>query len=144
MRRLPLFLLYSSIPLPTMTPLTNYVLQFTHPWIKKSEKTCPCIKVKGLNSEDGVNILLNKLKSWFSKDTNQAAYLAYDNFESCKKPVNTIFFINEFERQYNNIKKYEIKLTTGVLVYALLKSTGIATNKQLLTRATIASFSMIA
>lgn len=58
--------------------------------------------------------------------------------------MNIIFFINEFERQYNNIKKYEIKLTTGVLVYALLKSTGIATNKQQLTRATIASFSMIA
>ena len=43
---------------------------------EKIRKTCSDIKVKDLNNEDGVNILLKKLRSLFSKDTNQAAYLA--------------------------------------------------------------------
>ena len=43
---------------------------------EKIRKTCSDIKVKDLNNEDGVNILLKKLRSLFSKDTNQAPYLA--------------------------------------------------------------------
>ena len=43
---------------------------------EKIRKMCSDIKVKDLNNEDGVNILLKKLRSLFSKDTNQAAYLA--------------------------------------------------------------------
>ena len=60
--------------------------------------------------------LIKKLKSSFSKDTNQEAYLAYDKFESFKRPVdmNIVDFINELERLHNNIKKYETELTTGV------------------------------
>ena len=43
---------------------------------EKIRKMCSDIKVKDLNNEDGMNILLKKLRSLFSKDTNQAAYLA--------------------------------------------------------------------
>ena len=52
---------------------------------EKIRKTCSDIKVKDLNSDDGVDILINKLKSLFAKDSNQAAYLAYDKFENFKK-----------------------------------------------------------
>ena len=45
---------------------------------EKIRKTCSDIKVKDLNSDDGVDILINKLKSLFAKDSNQAAYLVYD------------------------------------------------------------------
>ena len=45
---------------------------------EKIRKTCSDIKVKDLNSDDGVDILINKLKSLFAKDSNQATYLAYD------------------------------------------------------------------
>ena len=109
---------------------------------EKIKKTCSDIKVKDLNSEDGVDILIKKLKSLFSKDTNQAAYLAY-KFESLKRPVdrNISDFINEFERLYNNNKKYEIELPAGVLAYRLLKSADIAEDKQQLARATMTSFS---
>ena len=51
---------------------------------KKIRKTCSDIKVKDLNSGDGVNILVNKLKSLFAKDINQAGCLAYDKFETLK------------------------------------------------------------
>ena len=80
----------------------------------KIRKTCSDIKVKDLNSKDGVNILINKLKSLFAKDINQAAFLAYDKFESFKRPVemNIVDFINKFEKLYNNIKKYDMELPT--------------------------------
>ena len=110
---------------------------------EKIRKTCSDIKVKDLNSEGGVDILINKLKALFAKDSNQAAYLAYDKFETFKRPVDMtiVDFINEFERLYNNIKKYEMELPTGVLAYRLLKSADISEDKQQLARATLPSFS---
>ena len=110
---------------------------------KKIRKTCSDIKVKDLNSENGVYILVNTLKSLFVKDNNQAAYLAYDKFETFKRPIgmSMIDFINEFERLYNNIKKYEMELSAEVLAYRLLKGTEISEDKQQLARATLTSFS---
>ena len=43
---------------------------------EKIRKTCSNIKVKDLNNEDGVDILIKKLTSLFSKDANQATYFA--------------------------------------------------------------------
>ena len=98
--------------------------------------------MKDLKSENGVDVLVNKLKSLFATDIIQAAYLAYDKFETFKRPINMIMvdFINEFERFYNNIKKYEKELPTGVLAYRAERAE-ISEDKQLLARATITSFS---
>ena len=110
---------------------------------EKIRKTCSDINVKDFNSENGVDILVNKLKSLFAKDINQAAYLTYDKFETFKRAtdVSMIDFINEFERLYNNIRKYEIELPAGVLAYRLLKSAEISEDKQQLARATLTPFS---
>ena len=110
---------------------------------KKIRKTCSDIKVKDLNSEDGVDILVNKLKFLFPNDINHAAYLAYDKFKTFKRPIDMsmVDIINEFERLYHNIKKHEIELPTGVLIYRLLKSAEISEDKQQLARATVTSFS---
>ena len=77
------------------------------------------------------------------KDNNQAAYLAYDKFETFKRPIgmSMIDFINEFERLYNNIKKYEMELSAEVSAYRLLKGAEISEDKQQLARATLTSFS---
>ena len=40
--------------------------------------------------------------------------------------MSMVDFITEFERLYNNIKKYETELPTGVLAYKLLKSAEIS------------------
>ena len=55
--------------------------------------------------------------------------------------ISMIDFINEFERLYNNIRKYEIELPAGVLAYRLLKSAEISEDKQQLARATLTPFS---
>ena len=41
-----------------------------------------------------------------------------------KRPANTniVDFVNKLESLYNNIKKYDMELPTGVLAYRLLKS----------------------
>ena len=104
-------------------------------------KTCD-IKVKDLNSYDGVNFLLCKLKSLFAKDINQVAIIAYDKFEMFKRPanINIVDFINEFERLYNNIKKHDIELPTGMLAYRLLKSVDKSEDQQQLARVAMSSF----
>ena len=82
---------------------------------EKITKTCSDIKVKDLNSENGVDIyLVNKLKVLFAKDINEAAYLAYDKFEIFERPIDMrmVDFINELQRLYNNIKKYEMESPT--------------------------------
>ena len=104
--------------------------------------TCCDIKVKDLNSDDGVDILLCKLKSIFAKDINLAAFIAHDKFEIFKRAanMNIVDFIKEFERLYNNTKKYDMELPTGVLAYRLLKSVDISDDKQQLARATMLNF----
>ena len=84
---------------------------------------CSDIQVKDLKSDDEVKIQIKKLKSLFTKDTNQAAFLAYDKLESFNGPadINIIDFINEFERLCNNIKKYDMALPQGYLLSGCLK-----------------------
>ena len=55
--------------------------------------------------------------------------------------MSMVNFINEFERLYNNIKKQEMGLPTGVFTYRLLKSAEISEDKQQLATATLTSFS---
>ena len=98
---------------------------------EKIRKTCSDIKVKDLNSENGVDILVNKWKPLFAKDINQAVYLAYDKFETFKRPIDMSMV--DFERLNNNIKKYEMELPTGVLTYRLLISEEISEDKQQLS-----------
>ena len=98
---------------------------------KKIRKTFSDIKVKDLNSENGVDILVNKWKPLFAKDINQAVYLAYDKFETFKRPIDMSMV--DFERLNNNIKKYEMELPTGVLTYRLLISEEISDDKQQLS-----------
>ena len=45
--------------------------------------------------------------------------------------MNIIDFINEFERLYKNINKYDMEFPTGVLAYRLLEIVGISKDKQL-------------
>ena len=52
-----------------------------------------------------VDILLSTLKSLFAKDISQASFIAY----------------GKFEKLYNNIKKNNMEMPTGVLAYRLLE-----------------------
>ena len=67
--------------------------------------------------------------------------MAYDTFETFYRPseINIIDYINEFERLYNQIKRYDIELPTGALAYHVLKNANTPNEKQQLIRATLTS-----
>ena len=94
-----------------------------------------------LNSENGLKILLDKIKSLYTKDIHSLAYIAYDKFQTFHSPVemNIVDYLNEFERLYNQIKQYDMELPTGVLADRVLKNANITHEKQQLLRATLNS-----
>ena len=104
-------------------------------------QACIDITVSSLNSENGLKILLDKIKSLYAKDIHSLAYIAYDKFETFHRPVemNIVDYLNEFERLYNQIKQYDMELPTGVLAYRVLKNANITHEKQQLVRATLNS-----
>ena len=52
----------------------------------KIRKGCSNIKVSDLNKDDGLTVLITKIKSLHAKDINALAYMAYDQFKNFKRP----------------------------------------------------------
>ena len=111
-----------------------------------TRKCCADIAVTTLNGDSGVDELIKILKSLYEKDSDQTAFLAYQDFETFQRPTNMSItdYINESERRYNRIKAKEMELSDGVLatkkcliVCKLLKSANISEQKQTLACATI-------
>ena len=50
----------------------------------KINQCCKSIPVNELTGDDGVKVLLNKLKELYAKDNDQLAYQAYEHFEMFK------------------------------------------------------------
>ena len=75
---------------------------------------CLDIQVKDLNSDDGVETLIIKLKSLFAKDTIKRQSLLTTNLRPID--MNTIDFINAFERLYNNLKSMIWNFPQGYLL----------------------------
>ena len=79
--------------------------------------------MKDLNKDDGLNALINKIKSLHARYMNALAFIAYDKFENLRRSddMNIIDYIKEFEQLNNQIKHFEMELPTGVLAYKVLK-----------------------
>ena len=101
----------------------------------KIGKMCSDIQVKDLNNHGAVEILITKLKSLFLRHKSSGIPCSF------KKPVNMNInhFINESERLYNKIKKYDMEPLTGVIAYRLLKSVVISEDKHQQARPTLPS-----
>ena len=86
-------------------------------------QACIDISVQSLSSDNGLSILLEKIKGLYAKNKHLLAYMAYDTCETfhCPSDMNIIDYINEFERLCNQIKQYDLKLPTGMLAYRVLK-----------------------
>ena len=83
-----------------------------------------------------------KLDLLFKTDDNQAAYIAYRDFENLLRPPDMSFqdFIIMFESQHSQIKRYKMELPDGVLAYRLLHSANLKEDEIKLCRATITAF----
>ena len=71
-------------------------------------KACEGIDVKALNADDGDDVLTNKLQELYPRDTEQATFIAHQEFGryQWKQTVIISDYINKFERLNDRIKKY--------------------------------------
>ena len=75
--------------------------------------------MKVLKADDGVNVLTNKLKELYARDTEQATYIAYQELDRYqrKQTVSLSDYINDFERLNDRIKKCGMEMSDAALVY---------------------------
>ena len=93
-------------------------------------------QIKGAN---GVKAILDKLDKLFLEDTNQSAYLAYQKFETFKRPEQMSMkdYLVKFEQLYTKIKDHQMILPDGVLAYRVLNSANLNNDQMTLCRATM-------
>ena len=110
----------------------------------KARRHCKGIKPDDLKGANGVVFLLNKLEQLFGKDEQVSALLAYEHFESFRRPedMSVIDYINEFESRYAKAKDKKLTISDGVLAHRLLKSANISPEKQALVRATLSAVTL--
>ena len=81
------------------------------------------VSVQDLNKDDGLNVLINKIISFYAEDMNALAFMAYDKFENFRRSgdMNIIDYINELERLNKQIKHFGMERPTSVLTYKVFK-----------------------
>ena len=91
-----------------------------------------------LNKDDGLNILINKLETYV-KDEKASTCIAYERFKTFQRlsDMNITDYLNEFERLYHEIQRFEMSLPSAVLAYQALKSSNLLNEKQQLARTTL-------
>ena len=94
----------------------------------KIRKSYNDVSVKDLNKEDGLQPLIKKTKSLYAKGINALAFMAYDQFETFKRPdgMSIVDYINEFERLKIRIRYFLMDLPAGILAYKVLKNDNIS------------------
>ena len=93
-------------------------------------------KIKG---KDGVKLILQRLDELYLEDTTQTAYLAYQSFETFKRPEDMKMkdYLAKFEHLYTKIKDHQMVLPDGVLAYRVLNSANLTNEQMTLCRATM-------
>ena len=94
----------------------------------KARDTVTYINTEAFGKENGVDVMFKKLDEVFLKDKITFAYMAFKqlcNFRSTAgTSINQSEFILEFERYYNDMKKYDMKLPDGIIAFKILNAVG--------------------
>ena len=114
-------------------------------WMALKGKAKDAVKemeIKDIKVDNGLEVMIEKLDALFKTDENQAAYLAYRDFENLLRPPEMSFqeFVIKFEASNGEIKRYQMVLPDGVLAYRFLHSANLKDEEIKLCRATISSF----
>ena len=108
----------------------------------KAKEAALELEVSQLSSENGVNLILEKLDGLYKKDENQLIYVSLKNYEQhIRQKDQTIDdYINEFERRYNKLKNYGIIYPDTAVAYRLLEGANLTMESNKLVRTTITTF----
>ena len=127
--------------------LTNLAKEKQGPalWMALKGKAKEAVKemeISEIKENDGLTKMMEKLDIVFKTDDNQAAYLAYRDFESFVRPPHMKLqdFVIMFESNNSHIKRHKMILPDGVLAYRFLHSANLKEDELKLCRATIADF----
>lgn len=85
-----------------------------------------------LAKEDGMKTLIENLDKVFLRDDKDKAYEAYKNFDTFSKSENMSMseYIVEFDKRYNQSKKYEMTLPQAVLAFRLLDKANLTLSEK--------------
>ena len=85
-----------------------------------------------LAKEDGMKTLIENLDKVFLRCDKDKAYEAYKNFDTFSKSENMSMseYIVEFDKRYNQSKKYEITLPEAVLAFRLLDKANLTLSEK--------------
>lgn len=91
-----------------------------------------------LNSQDGMDVLLEALDSLFIQDEIDLTYSAYSSFEKFKKTPNISMneYIIEYERLYGACRKHKMDYPDSVLAFKLLDNAGLCEKERQLVLTT--------
>ena len=98
-----------------------------------------CREIVGeLNSDEGVQRIIESLDAIYLKDETTRAFCALKSFIEFRREGRQAFpkFLLEFNNRYREIKKYKLKLDDGVLAYFLLAAANLSDDHERLVRAT--------
>ena len=112
--------------------LTNLAKEKQGPalWMALKGKAKEAVKemeISEIKENDGLTAMMEKLDIVFKTDDNQAAYLAYRDFESFVRPPHMKLqdFVIMFESNNSHIKRHKMILPDGVLAYRFLHSANL-------------------
>ena len=80
-----------------------------------------------ISSENGVDVIINRLDRIYKKDETLENYRALEAFETFKRPNNMKIceYLSQFEKLYNKTKSYGTQMSDNLLAYRLLKSANL-------------------
>ena len=103
----------------------------------KAEKAVDQITAAELNTDTGMNTLLNKLDKVFQSETIDEAYNTYSCFINFNRHDDTDMndYITEYEHLYKRMEDFDMKLPDAVLAFKLLDGANITEDDRKLTLA---------
>ena len=96
-----------------------------------------------MQSQNGLQAVINKLDGLYLKDVNQRIYVALKSFEHFKRTDETSMddYLNQFDLRYNRLKAHGIILPDVVLGYRMIESANLTQSRSEIVRISAGSMS---
>ena len=85
------------------------------------------VNIQSLNTDDGMNLLIQQLDKWYKKDELSGAYEAWTKFDSYRKEKEESMekYILEFDKRSKALCKYKVDIPNCILAFKILDCAGL-------------------
>ena len=107
-----------------------------------AEKAVVNLKIDNLKTDNGLQLIIDKLDLAFLGDANARTFLAFKRFAEYKRQSGATItdFLVEYEMLYSKLAEFQITLPEGVQAYFLLCAANVSEEKESLIRTTCGDF----